>query len=117
MRLPLYSRTFKTMEFNYNKIASNEKHAQPELLYGKNWQQVIEAKFQRRLQAYFQNTKPYQHLFNPSLRRFLTGFGFRFNPSKRIFFRKFNLEKKASALNLPQKSMMQLHATAGRSAC
>lgn len=108
MRRTLYSRTFKTMEFNYNKIAGNEEtRAQLELLYGKNWQQVIEAKFQRRLQAYFQNTKPYQHLFNPSLRRFLTGFGFRFNPFKTDLLQKIQFGKESVCSEFATKSIMQ----------
>ncbi|WP_420421130.1 hypothetical protein [Simkania sp.] len=96
------------MEFNYDKLAgSEETRSQLEQLYGKNWQQALEAKFQHKLQAYFKNTKPYEHLFNPSHRRLLTGFGLRYNPFKKDLLKKVEFGKESVCSEFATKSVMQ----------
>lgn len=108
MRRTLYSRTFKTFEFNYDRLARNkETRARLEKLYGNNWQRALEAKFQRKLQAYFKNTKPYSHLYNPLLRRFLTGMGLRYNPFQKDLLKKIQFGKESVCSEFATKSLMQ----------
>jgi len=108
-RRSLYSRTFKTMEFNLEKLTGNDQNRKKlEQLYGKNWQQALETKYNRLLRSYFKHHEPYKNLHNPASRRFLVGVGLRWNPFKKDLAQRAQFNQKQSVCSeFATKSMMQ----------
>lgn len=94
-RRSLYSRTFRSMEFNVDRVVDNKNHDKMVLLYGEKYKLVLEEKFCKILNEYYSDTKKFEHLYNPALRKLLVGLGFRWSPfdtsiDERIKFSKSN---------------------------
>ncbi len=80
-RRTLFSYTFKTLEFNVDQIAPDQKTREKLIrLYGKKWQNVIETKYQKILQKCFSDPKKFSHLKNPALKRIMVGIGLKWHP-------------------------------------
>lgn len=72
---------FKTLEIDFDKIATEEGRAMLEKMYGENWKEKVEELFEEIAFTIHTNSDNFKEIYNPPYKRILAAISFPFSPA------------------------------------